>query len=127
MQGGGGVFFVLGASRARSSSSSASASSSAKDASTTTIGRGRKVVVRQKRESRHRSSGKRPIYEIKTGCLNARGKKFANFQQFLTAQLTRLSEDALVKNSVKSSAMVRRMKEDGVLYGQLPATNAREC
>ena len=61
-------------------------------------------------------------YEIRTGCLNARGKKYSNFEEFLTAQLTLLSEDAAVKNSVKSSAMVRRMKEDGVLYGRLPAS-----
>ena len=61
-------------------------------------------------------------YEIRTGCLNARGKKYSNFEEFLTAQLTLLSEDAAVKNSVKSSAMVRRMKEDGVLYGRLRAS-----
>jgi len=123
----GGVVVVVppGASRARlSSSSSASASSSAKDASTTPSSSSSSSV--QNLESLVIDPLEKGLsYEIKTGCSNARGKKFANFQQFLTAQLTRLSEDALVKNSLKSSSIVRRMKEDGVLYGQLPA-NERE-
>jgi len=64
-------------------------------------------------------------YEIKTGCANARGRKFANFEEFLTKQLTLLSESELVKSSNKSSSIVLRMKEDGFLYGQLQA-NERE-
>ncbi len=123
-----GVVVVPGASRARSSSSSASASSSAKDASTTPSSSSSSSSSSsvQSLESLVIDPLEKGLsYEIKTGCANARGKKFANFQQFLTAQLTRLSEDALVKNSLKSSSIVRRMKEDGVLYGQLPA-NERE-
>ena len=58
-------------------------------------------------------------YEIKTGCANARGKKFANFEQFLTKQLTLLSESELVKNSNKSSSIVLRMKEDGCLWKRM--------